>query len=44
MPPLALLARPVWWSISRKAAMLTLRGYLVSAWHCIVKAVQLDGG
>jgi hypothetical protein len=28
MPPLALLARPVW-STSRKVAMLSLRGYLV---------------
>jgi NRAMP (natural resistance-associated macrophage protein)-like metal ion transporter len=44
MPPLALLARPVW-STSRKAAMLTLRGYLVvSVALLIVKAVQLGGG
>jgi Mn2+/Fe2+ NRAMP family transporter len=44
MPPLALLARPVW-STSRKAAMLTLRGYLVvSVGLLIVKAVQLSGG
>jgi hypothetical protein len=44
MPPLALLARPVW-STSRKAAMLTLRGYLVvSVALLIVKAVQLSGG
>jgi Mn2+/Fe2+ NRAMP family transporter len=44
MPPLALLARPVW-STSRKAAMLTLRGYLViSVVLLIVKAAQLSGG
>jgi NRAMP (natural resistance-associated macrophage protein)-like metal ion transporter len=44
MPPLALLARPVW-STSRKVAMLTLRGYLVvSVVLLIVKAVQLGGG
>ncbi len=44
MAPLALLARPVW-STSRKAAMLTLRGYLVvSVGLLIVKAVQLGGG
>ncbi len=41
MPPLALLERPVW-SPSRKAAMLTLRGYLVVAvLLLIVKSVQL---
>ncbi len=44
MPPLALLARPVW-STSRKIAMLSLRGYLVvSVALLIVKAVQLGGG
>jgi NRAMP (natural resistance-associated macrophage protein)-like metal ion transporter len=44
MPPLALLARPVW-STSRKVAMLTLRGYLLaSIVLLIVKAVQLSGG
>jgi Mn2+/Fe2+ NRAMP family transporter len=44
MPPLALLARPVW-STGRKVAMLTLRGYLVvSVVLLIVKAVQLGGG
>ena len=44
MPPLALLARPVW-STSRKVAMLSLRGYLVvSVALLIVKAVQLSGG
>jgi Mn2+/Fe2+ NRAMP family transporter len=44
MPPLALLARPKW-STGRKAAMLTMRGYLVvSVALLIVKAVQLGGG
>jgi NRAMP (natural resistance-associated macrophage protein)-like metal ion transporter len=44
MPPIALLARPVW-STSRKVAMLALRGYLVvSVALLIVKAVQLSGG
>jgi len=44
MPPLALLARPVW-STGRKVAMLTLRGYLVvSVVLLVVKAVQLGGG
>jgi NRAMP (natural resistance-associated macrophage protein)-like metal ion transporter len=44
MPPLALLARPVW-STGRKVAMLSLRGYLVvSIVLLIVKAVQLGGG
>jgi NRAMP (natural resistance-associated macrophage protein)-like metal ion transporter len=41
MPPLALLERPVW-SPGRKAAMLTLRGYLVIAvLLLVVKTVQL---
>ena len=44
MAPLALLARPQW-STSRKVAMLTLRGYLLtSVILLIVKAVQLGGG
>jgi NRAMP (natural resistance-associated macrophage protein)-like metal ion transporter len=44
MPPLALLARPEW-STGRKAAMLTLQGYLiVSIALLVVKAVQLAGG
>jgi len=44
MPPLALLGRPEW-SMGRKVAMLTLRGYLVvSVVLLIVKAVQLGGG
>ncbi len=44
MPPLALLGRPQW-STSRKAAMLTMRGYLlISIILLIVKAVQLGGG
>ena len=44
MPPLALLARPQW-SSGRKAAMLTMRGYLlVSMILLVVKAVQLGGG
>jgi NRAMP (natural resistance-associated macrophage protein)-like metal ion transporter len=43
MPPLALLARPEW-SMGRKLAMLTLRGYLlVSTILLIVKAAQLGG-
>jgi NRAMP (natural resistance-associated macrophage protein)-like metal ion transporter len=41
MPPLALLERPAW-SPGRKAAMLTLRGYLlVAVLLLIVKTVQL---
>jgi len=41
MPPIALLERPVW-SPGRKAAMLSLRGYLVVAMVLlIVKTVQL---
>ena len=44
MAPLALLARPQW-STGRKAAMLTLRAYLVvSVVLLIVKAIQLGGG
>jgi NRAMP (natural resistance-associated macrophage protein)-like metal ion transporter len=44
MPPLALLSRPAW-SMGRKVAMLTLRGYLViSVVLLIVKAIQLGGG
>jgi len=44
MAPLALLARPRW-STGRKAAMLTLRAYLVvSVVLLIVKAFQLGGG
>jgi NRAMP (natural resistance-associated macrophage protein)-like metal ion transporter len=44
MPPLALLSRPQW-STGRKAAMLTMRGYLlISMILLIVKAVQLGGG
>jgi Mn2+/Fe2+ NRAMP family transporter len=44
MAPLTLLGRPRW-STGRKAAMLTLRGYLVvSVVLLIVKAVQLGGG
>jgi Mn2+/Fe2+ NRAMP family transporter len=44
MPPLALLDRPTW-STSRKAAMLTLRIYLVlSIVILVIKAVQLGGG
>jgi Mn2+/Fe2+ NRAMP family transporter len=44
MPPLALL-KPVTWSPATKAAVLTLRGYLViSVLLLIVKAVQLGGG
>jgi NRAMP (natural resistance-associated macrophage protein)-like metal ion transporter len=44
MPPLALLSRPQW-STGRKAAMLTMRGYLLlSMILLIVKAVQLSGG
>jgi len=43
MPPLALLARPKW-SSGRKAAMLTMRAYLVvSVILLIVKAAQLGG-
>jgi len=43
MPPLALLERPRW-STGRKAAMLTMRGYLVlSVVLLIVKAGQLGG-
>jgi len=41
MPPLALLERPAW-SPGRKAAMITLRGYLVVAvLLLVVKTVQL---
>ena len=44
MPPLALLKRPTW-SPARRAAMLTLRGYLVIAVALlVVKAVQLATG
>ncbi|MBV9207758.1 MAG: Nramp family divalent metal transporter [Actinobacteria bacterium] len=44
MPPLALL-KPAEWSAGRKAALLTLRGYLViSVLLLIVKAVQLGHG
>jgi hypothetical protein len=44
MPPLALLGRPQW-STGRKAAMLTLRGYLLASMILlIVKAIQLGGG
>ncbi len=44
MPPLALL-KPVQWSPATKAAVLTLRGYLViSVLLLIVKAVQLGHG
>ncbi|HTX28264.1 MAG TPA: NRAMP family divalent metal transporter [Streptosporangiaceae bacterium] len=44
MPPLALL-KPAEWSIGRKAALLTLRGYLViSVLLLIVKAVQIGHG
>jgi NRAMP (natural resistance-associated macrophage protein)-like metal ion transporter len=44
MPPLTLLGRPTW-STGKKAAMLSLRGYLVvSVVLLIVKAVQLGGG
>jgi Mn2+/Fe2+ NRAMP family transporter len=44
MPPLALL-KPVQWSTGTKAAVLTLRGYLVvSVLLLIVKAVQLGTG
>jgi Mn2+/Fe2+ NRAMP family transporter len=44
MPPLALLSRPQW-STGRKAAMLTMRGYLfLSMILLVVKAVQLGGG
>ena len=44
MPPLALLKRPTW-SAGRRAAILTLRGYLVIAVALlVVKAVQLATG
>jgi Mn2+/Fe2+ NRAMP family transporter len=44
MPPLALLARPQW-STNRKAAMVTLRVYLlISMILLVVKAVRLGGG
>jgi Mn2+/Fe2+ NRAMP family transporter len=44
MPPIALL-KPAEWSIGRKVALLTLRGYLViSVLLLIVKAVQLGHG
>ncbi len=44
MPPLTLLSRPRW-SPARKAAMLTLRGYLIlSVILLVVKAIQLGGG
>ena len=44
MPPLALL-KPAEWSMGRKVALLTLRGYLViSVLLLIVKAVQLGHG
>jgi Mn2+/Fe2+ NRAMP family transporter len=44
MPPLALL-KPAEWSAARKAAVLTMYGYLViSVLLLIVKAVELAGG
>jgi NRAMP (natural resistance-associated macrophage protein)-like metal ion transporter len=44
MPPLALL-KPAEWSMGRKVALLTLRGYLViSVLLLVVKAVQLGRG
>jgi hypothetical protein len=44
MPPLALLARPEM-STGRKAAMLTMSGYLaVAVILLVVKAIQLAGG
>jgi hypothetical protein len=44
MPPLALLRKPEW-SPGRKAAMLSLRAYLVLAILMLaVKAIQLAGG